>query len=116
LFKDQLVYFLQKLSSVTLYFALLGLAWPGVEGTAEFFTLSLERSQQMLRVMLHKGNSYKFVSLFQQYIFDEINFCKNIFFVNTDQAETFQAVKNLVAQHRLQIYMTDRVTNVTERK
>ena len=91
-------------------------AWPGVEGTAEFFTLSLERSQQMLRVMLHKGNSYKFVSMFQQYIFDEINICKYLFCVNTDQAETSQVVKNLVAQLRLQIYMTDRVTNVNERK
>ena len=70
-------------------------AWPGVEGTAEFFNLSLERSQQMLRVMLHKGNSYKFASLFQQYIFDEINFCKNLFCVNTDQTETFQVVKKL---------------------
>ena len=38
-------------------------AWPGVEGTAEFFTLSFERSQQMLRIMLHKGIFFKFVSL-----------------------------------------------------
>ena len=70
----------------------------------------------MLRIMLHKGNSYKFVSLFQQYIFDETNFCKNLFCVNSDQAETFQVAKDSVAQLRLQIYMTDRVMNVTERK
>jgi hypothetical protein len=82
----------------------------------ELFTLSFERSQQMLRVMLHKGNSYKFVSLFQQYTFFETNLCKNLFCVNSDQAETFQVVKDSVAQLRLQIYMTDRVTNVTERK
>ena len=44
-FKDQLVYFLYMLF-VTLYFALL------VEGTAEFFTLDFERSQQMLRPSL----------------------------------------------------------------
>ena len=48
--------------------------------------------------MLHKGNSYKSVSLFQQYIFDEIIFCKNLFCVNTDQAETFQVVENSLAQ------------------
>ena len=89
-------------------------AWPGVEGTAEFFTLSFERSQQMLRIMLHKGNSYKSVSSFQQYIFDETNFCKNLFCVNSDQAETFQVVKDSVPQLRLHIYTTDRVINVTE--
>ena len=45
-------------------------AWSGVEGTAEIFTLSFERSQRMLRIMPHKGNSFKFVSLLKN--------CKNI--------------------------------------
>ena len=46
------------------------------------------------------------LSLFQHYIFDETNFCKNLFCVNSDQAETFQVVRDSVPQLRLHIYMT----------
>ena len=47
-FKDQLVYFIKALLCNTVFC----FAWPGVEGTAEFFTLDFERSQQMLRPSL----------------------------------------------------------------
>jgi hypothetical protein len=53
----------------------------------------------MLRIMLHKGNSYKFVSSFKhllQIFFDETTFCKNLICVNSDQAEN-QVVKDSVA-------------------